>query len=258
MTDTLTPVLTAYWDQPDIFTIDGYRRAGGWQALPKALGMTRDEVIAIVKNSGLRGRGGAGFPTGVKWGFLPQNDNKPHYLVVNGDESEPGACKDVPLMMATPHTLLEGAAPRNVANFVGLARGLRPFKDPTTSAWVKRPAYDGTTFHRIIKGFMIQGGDPIGDGNGDPGYAIADEIWPGATHDRAGLLCMANRGRNTNGAQFFITDGAAPHLDAKGYTIFGECSPTSRVRDLASWPVSGERALNPPVIARVTIAREKP
>ena len=110
MTDTLTPVLTAHWDQPDIFTLDGYRRAGGWQALPKALGMPRDEVIAIVKSSGLRGRGGAGFPTGVKWGFLPQGDDKPHYLVVNADESEPGACKDVPLMMATPHLLIEGAA----------------------------------------------------------------------------------------------------------------------------------------------------
>ena len=110
VTDILTPVLTAHWDQPDLFTIDGYRRVGGYQALPKALGMSRDEVIAIVKSSGLRGRGGAMFPTGVKWGFLPQGDDKPHYLVVNADESEPGACKDVPLMMATPHTLIEGAA----------------------------------------------------------------------------------------------------------------------------------------------------
>jgi NADH-quinone oxidoreductase subunit F len=110
VTDPLTPVLTAHWDQPDIFTLDGYRRAGGWQALPKALGMQPDEVIAIVKSSGLRGRGGAGFPTGVKWSFLPQGDNKPHYLVVNADESEPGACKDVPLMMANPHLLIEGAA----------------------------------------------------------------------------------------------------------------------------------------------------
>jgi len=110
VTDTLTPVLTAHWDQPDIFTLDGYRRAGGWQALPKALGMPRDEVIAIVKGSGLRGRGGAGFPTGVKWSFLPKGDGKPHYLVVNADESEPGTCKDVPLMMANPHLLIEGAA----------------------------------------------------------------------------------------------------------------------------------------------------
>ena len=110
MTDTLTPVLTAHWDQPDLFTIDGYRRAGGWQALPKALGMPRTEVIATVRSAGLRGRGGAGFATGVKWGFLPQDDDKPHYLVVNADESEPGACKDIPLMMANPHLLIEGAA----------------------------------------------------------------------------------------------------------------------------------------------------
>ena len=110
MTDTLTPVLTAHWDQPDIFTIDGYRRAGGWQALPKALGMSRTEVITVVRDAGLRGRGGAGFATGMKWSFLPQGDNKPHFLVVNADESEPGACKDVPLMMANPHLLIEGAA----------------------------------------------------------------------------------------------------------------------------------------------------
>jgi NADH-quinone oxidoreductase subunit F len=110
VTATLTPVLTAQWDQPDIFTLDGYRRAGGWRALPKALDMQPDDVIAMVKDSGLRGRGGAGFPTGVKWSFLPQGDGKPHYLVVNADESEPGTCKDVPLMLANPHVLIEGAA----------------------------------------------------------------------------------------------------------------------------------------------------
>ena len=109
MTDTLTPVLTAYWDEPDIFTLEGYRRTGGYQALPKALGMPRRDVITAVKDSGLRGRGGAGFPTGVKWGFLPEGDTKPHYLVVNADESEPGACKDMPLIMANPHVLIEGS-----------------------------------------------------------------------------------------------------------------------------------------------------
>ena len=109
MTDTLTPVLTAYWDQPDIFTLEGYRRTGGYRALPKALAMPRRDVITAVKDSGLRGRGGAGFPTGVKWGFLPEGDTKPHYLVVNADESEPGACKDMPLIMANPHVLVEGS-----------------------------------------------------------------------------------------------------------------------------------------------------
>jgi NADH-quinone oxidoreductase subunit F len=108
VTDTLTPVLSANWDQPDSFTLAGYQRAGGYRALPKALAMQPDEVIATVKEAALRGRGGAGFPTGMKWSFIPQGDGKPHYLAVNADESEPGTCKDVPLMMATPHTLIEG------------------------------------------------------------------------------------------------------------------------------------------------------
>ncbi|HEX9553423.1 MAG TPA: NADH-quinone oxidoreductase subunit NuoF [Streptosporangiaceae bacterium] len=109
MTSVLTPVLTAHWDDPDSFTLAGYRRAGGYQALPKALAMPQDEVIGAVKASGLRGRGGAGFPTGVKWGFIPQGDDKPHYLVVNADESEPGTCKDIPTMLQTPHSVVEGA-----------------------------------------------------------------------------------------------------------------------------------------------------
>jgi NADH-quinone oxidoreductase subunit F len=109
VTSVLTPELTAHWDEPDSFTLAAYKRDGGYRALPKALGTPPDEVIKIVKDSGLRGRGGAGFPTGVKWGFIPQGDDKPHYLVVNADESEPGTCKDMPLMLATPHTLIEGA-----------------------------------------------------------------------------------------------------------------------------------------------------
>ena len=108
MTTILTPALTAYWDQPDSFTMEGYRRDGGYRALPKALAMSPDEVIATVKESVLRGRGGAGFPTGVKWGFFPKGDSKPHYLVVNADESEPGACKDIPTMMNNPQVLIEG------------------------------------------------------------------------------------------------------------------------------------------------------
>ncbi len=105
----LTPELTAHWDEPDSFTLAGYRRAGGYRALPAALAMPPDDVITIVKNSGLRGRGGAGFPTGVKWGFIPQGDGKPHYLVVNADESEPGTCKDIPIMLGNPQALVEGA-----------------------------------------------------------------------------------------------------------------------------------------------------
>ncbi len=106
---TITPVLTAYWDEADSFTYAGYTRHKGYQAARKALTtMQPDDVIQTVKDSGLRGRGGAGFPTGMKWGFIPQGDNKPHYFVVNADESEPGTCKDTPLMMANPHVLVEG------------------------------------------------------------------------------------------------------------------------------------------------------
>ncbi len=149
--------------------------------------------------------------------------------------------------------LYDDRAPLTVASFVGLARGLRPFKDPS-GQWVKRPAYDGTTFHRIVKGFMIQGGDPAGTGRGDPGFMIPDEIWEGAKHDQRGLLCMANRGPNTNAMQFFILDGAAPHLDG-GYTIFGKCGPDSVIEKLASTEVAGDRALKPPKIESIRIRR---
>ncbi|HYO41221.1 MAG TPA: NADH-quinone oxidoreductase subunit NuoF [Nocardioidaceae bacterium] len=104
----LTPVLSAAWDSDRPWTLESYEATGGYSALDTAFGMAQDDVIAMVKDSGLRGRGGAGFPTGMKWGFIPQGDGKPHYLVVNADESEPGTCKDIPLMMATPHTLVEG------------------------------------------------------------------------------------------------------------------------------------------------------
>ncbi|MEV0298528.1 NADH-quinone oxidoreductase subunit NuoF [Nocardia sp. NPDC050710] len=110
---TLTPVLTKHWDDPQSWTLDTYRRNDGYRALRKALRMEPDAVIQTVKDAGLRGRGGAGFPTGMKWSFIPQGPGpdgvaKPHYLVVNADESEPGTCKDIPLMLATPHTLIEG------------------------------------------------------------------------------------------------------------------------------------------------------
>ena len=104
----LKPVLSAHWDEADSFTLEGYRRNGGYKAVEKALSMEADAVIQLIKDSGLRGRGGAGFPTGMKWGFIPQNDGKDHYLVVNADESEPGTCKDMPLLMANPHSLIEG------------------------------------------------------------------------------------------------------------------------------------------------------
>jgi peptidyl-prolyl cis-trans isomerase A (cyclophilin A) len=122
--------------------------------------------------------------------------------------------------------LLDDDAPNTVANFVGLARGLRDFWDPVTGAWARRPFYDGSVFHRVIPDFMIQGGDILRSGTGGTGYEIPDENVQG--HDAPGLLCMANHGPNTNGGQFFITEVAKPHLDGS-YTIFGRCTPASLV-----------------------------
>ena len=104
----LTPVLTKRWLSPDAWRINTYEKLDGYQGLKKALKAHPDDLIQLVKDSGLRGRGGAGFPTGLKWSFIPQNDGKPHYLVVNADEGEPGTCKDLPLMMNDPHALIEG------------------------------------------------------------------------------------------------------------------------------------------------------
>ena len=108
MTDLLTPVLSENWADERAWKLTNYERRGGYQALRKALGATPAEVMNTVKDSGLRGRGGAGFPTGMKWSFVPKDNPKPKYLVVNADESEPGTCKDMPLMLASPHTLVEG------------------------------------------------------------------------------------------------------------------------------------------------------
>ncbi len=108
MTDTLTPVLTDNWGTDRSWTLAAYEDQGGYSGLRKALAMAPPEVVDVVKGSNLRGRGGAGFPTGMKWGFIPQDNPRPKYLVVNADESEPGTCKDMPLMMASPHTLVEG------------------------------------------------------------------------------------------------------------------------------------------------------
>jgi peptidyl-prolyl cis-trans isomerase A (cyclophilin A) len=117
--------------------------------------------------------------------------------------------------------LLPEKAPKTVENFVSLAEGTKEWKDPRSGQMVKKPLYDGTVFHRVIPGFMIQGGDPLGTGTGGPGYKFADEIGPDNAFNRPGLLAMANSGPNTNGSQFFITEVPTPHLN-RGHTIFGE------------------------------------
>ena len=117
--------------------------------------------------------------------------------------------------------LFEQEAPRTVENFVGLAEGSKEWSDPRTNQKVQKPYYDGTIFHRVIDGFMIQGGDPLGQGIGGPGYNFADEFHPKMRHNKAGIMSMANRGPNTNGGQFFITLAPTPHLDDR-HTVFGE------------------------------------
>jgi|SRR6266540_6486512 len=117
--------------------------------------------------------------------------------------------------------LFEKDAPKTVANFVGLAEGTKEWTDPKTKEKVKKPFYNGLIFHRVIAGFMIQGGDPLGNGTGDPGYKFADEFGSGRKIDKAGILAMANAGPNTNGSQFFITLAPQNHLTGK-HTVFGE------------------------------------
>ena len=117
--------------------------------------------------------------------------------------------------------LFDDKAPKTVANFTGLADGTKEWTDPKTKQKVNRPFYDGLIFHRVIDGFMLQGGCPLGTGTGDPGYKFADEFGAGLKHDRPGLLSMANAGPNTNGSQFFVTLVPTPWLDNK-HAIFGE------------------------------------
>ena len=145
-------------------------------------------------------------------------------------------------------------APLTVANFVGLARGLHPWKDPATGEVVKRPFYDGLIFHRVIPEFMIQGGDPEGRGTGGPGYEFATEVSPELTHDRPGTLSMANAGPNTNGSQFFITEEPTPQLDG-GYNVFGYCDNVEVVKEIARVEKRSDKPVEDVVMEKVEIFR---
>jgi len=148
-------------------------------------------------------------------------------------------------------------APNTVENFVGLAEGTKEWTDPRTNQRVRQPYYDGIIFHRVIEGFMIQGGDPLGKGIGGPGYDFADEFHPSLRHTKAGILSMANRGPNTNGGQFFITLGPTPHLDNR-HSVFGEVvDGMDVVRKIGSTRTGAQdRPVKDVVIESVKIRRE--
>ena len=151
--------------------------------------------------------------------------------------------------------LFADECPMTVGNFVGLATGETPWTDPKGNS-VKKPLYDGTVFHRVIPEFMIQGGDPCGNGTGGPGYRFADEIVKTLRHNKPGILSMANAGPSTNGSQFFVTEVPTPHLDGK-HTVFGEVTKGfDVVKKIAHAEADGrDRPTTPIVLKKVTVSR---
>jgi len=154
--------------------------------------------------------------------------------------------------------LFDAEAPNTVANFSGLADGSKEWTDPRSGRKVSQPYFNGTIFHRVIDGFMIQGGDPLGQGTGGPGFTFADEFHPRLRHSKAGILSMANRGPNTNGGQFFITLAATPWLDDK-HSVFGEIVEGMDVVEKIGGTATskpGDRPMKPITVDSVTIEKK--
>jgi len=152
--------------------------------------------------------------------------------------------------------LFEQQVPVTVGNFVGLAEGTKEWTHPKTRERHRTPYYDGIVFHRVISGFVIQGGDPLGQGHGGPGFQFEDEFHPDLRHDRAGILSMANAGPNTNGSQFFVTLAATPHLDRR-HAVFGAVvDGLDVVEQIGRVPTDRhDRPTTPVVMTKVTIER---
>lgn len=197
-------------------------------------------------------------PTGFAQDTKAKTEDKPKVETTKKEAKAKGKT-----MLATFETsmgtfkvkLFNDKAPKTVANFVELAKGAKEWTDPKTGSKVKKPFYDGLTFHRVIPDFMIQGGCPLGTGTGDPGYKFADEFGPGLKHDKPGMLSMANAGPNTNGSQFFVTVAATPWLDGK-HAIFGEVTEGMDVVNQISTAKtgSGNKPSTPIVMKKVTIS----
>ena len=153
--------------------------------------------------------------------------------------------------------MFEKEAPNTVTNFVELAEGTKAWRDPKTGQQVKRPFYDGLIFHRVIQGFMVQGGCPQGNGYGGPGYSFADEFHRSLRHNKVGRLSMANSGPNTNGSQFFLTVAQTPHLDNR-HTVFGQVVEGLNVLlDISRVPtLPNDRPRDPVIIEKLTFVRE--
>ena len=189
--------------------------AGGASAQPKGLDAKVAEAV-----KGVQGKG---------------DDLLAVFEVDNGGEKSTITCE-----------LFYKRAPVTVANFAGLATGNKPFTDPRTGSKTSRPFYNGLVFHRVIPDFMIQGGDPLGNGTGGPGYEIKDEFSNDLRHVGPGIMSMANRGPNTGGSQFLITDKATRWLDRR-HAVFGQCAEVDTVHKIATLPTGAANRPKTPV-----------
>lgn len=208
--------------------------------------MRTKAFVAVLFFSALAIAAAADKPPAAKWTKMAQ-EGKDLYATLKTSEGE------------IVVQLFSKDAPKTVANFVGLASGEKEWTNPKTQEKSHRPLYDGTIFHRVIPNFMIQGGDPLGNGTGDPGYKFEDEFKSGLTFDKVGLLAMANSGPATNGSQFFITVATTPWLNNK-HTIFGEViSGYDVVEKISKVPTGpANRPSKDVVLNKVTVSDKRP